>query len=164
VLCWAPAHRAQQCALYRQCRLSPERADIRRASRLDARPFEHDASPTSIIDASAASSATTARKASGIAIRHIVQADVDLPWARLTLLRHCLLDFGRMRRRNRARRTVCAGQNEWEVGAFRPRLTLEAAAQQRVRVQHRRLRFWATSTLNSPCARAMDRHRRRRTP
>lgn len=98
------------------------------ALRLDARPFEHAAFTYIYIDNVRRIFGDDSPQGEWESDSHVIEADVDLPWGRANLYA-LLLDFGRDAPAQSNQTYGVRWSNEWDVGAFRPRLTLEASAQ-----------------------------------
>ncbi len=109
------------------------------ALRLDARPFEHAALTYIYIDNVRRIFGDDSPQGEWESDSHVIEADVDLPWGRANFYA-LLLDFGRDAPAQSNQTYGVRWSNEWEAGSFRPRLTLEAAAQSEYRFKHRRFR------------------------
>jgi hypothetical protein len=98
------------------------------ALRLDARPFEHAALTYIYIDNVRRIFGDDSPQGEWESDSHVIEADVDLPWGRANVYA-LLLDFRNDAPAQSGQTYGVRWSNEWGVGAFRPRLTLEAAAQ-----------------------------------
>lgn len=97
------------------------------AIRLDARPFERVAFTYVYIDRVRRVFGDDSPQGEWDSDSHVLQADIDLPVGRLSAY-GLLLDFQKAPAQS-SQTYGLRWSNEWEMGAFRPRLTLEAATQ-----------------------------------
>jgi hypothetical protein len=97
------------------------------AVRLEARPLDHAAFTYIYIDRVRRIFGDDSPQGEWDSDSHILQADIDLPLGRLSAY-GLLLDFQNAPAQSSQTYGV-RWWNEWELGALRPRLTLEAAAQ-----------------------------------
>ncbi len=97
------------------------------AVRLEARPFEHAAFTYIYVDRVRRIFGDDSPQGEWDSDSHVLQADIDLPLGRLNAY-GLLLDFQNAPAQSNQTYGV-RWSKEWEAGAFRPRLTLEAATQ-----------------------------------
>jgi hypothetical protein len=97
------------------------------ALRVEARPFEHAAFTYVYIDSIRRIFGDDSAQGEWDSDSHIVQADLDLPVGRLSAY-GLLLDFQNAPAQS-SQTYGLRWSNEWQAGAFRPRVTLEAATQ-----------------------------------
>lgn len=98
------------------------------ALRLEARPFAHAAFTYIYIDNVRRIFGDDSPQGEWESASHVLEADVDLPLGRANVY-GLWLDFGDDAPGQSSRTYGVRWSHEWEAGAFRPRLTLEAAAQ-----------------------------------
>ena len=97
------------------------------ALRIEARPFEHAAFTYVYIDNVRRIFGDDSAQGEWDSDSHVLQADLDLPVGRLSAY-GLLLDFQNAPVQS-SQTYGLRWSNEWQAGSFRPRLTLEAAAQ-----------------------------------
>lgn len=98
------------------------------ALRLEARPFEHAGFTYIYIDNVRRVFGDDSPQGEWESDSHVLSADVDLPWGRASAY-GLFLDFGNDAPAQSSQTYGLRWSNEWTAGGFRPRLTLEAAAQ-----------------------------------
>lgn len=98
------------------------------ALRLEARPFEHAGFTYIYIDNVRRVFGDDSPQGEWESDSHIGQADIDLPWGKASAY-GLLFDFGDDAPSLSSQTYGVRWANEWTAGRFRPRLTLEAAAQ-----------------------------------
>ncbi len=97
------------------------------ALRVEARPFEHAAVTYVYIDNVRRIFGDDSPQGEWDSDSHVVQADLDLPVGRLSAY-GLLLDFQNAAAQS-SQTYGLRWSNEWQTGAYRPRVTLEAATQ-----------------------------------
>lgn len=98
------------------------------ALRLEARPFERAAFTYVYIDNVRRIFGDDSPQGEWNSDSHVLQADIDLPWGKASAY-GLWLDFRSDAPAQSSQTYGVRWSNEWTVGAFRPRLTLEAATQ-----------------------------------